>query len=62
MAGEVEPFSTQHTVELYESLTDADLAIVPGATHSVTQDKPELALAIIKEFYAGLSTRGLEDI
>ena len=62
MAGEVEPFSTQHTVDLYESLADADLAIVPGATHSVTQDKPELALAMIKDFYAGLSTRGVEDI
>ena len=61
MAGEVEPFSNHHTVDLYESLADADLAIVPGATHSVTKDKPELALAIIKDFYAGLSTRGLEE-
>jgi len=62
MAGEVEPFSNHHTVDLYESLADADLAIVPGATHSVTKDKPELARAIIKDFYVGLSTRGLEEI
>ena len=61
MAGEVEPFSNHHTVDLYESITDADLAIVPGASHSVTKDKPALALAIIKDFYAGLSTRGLEE-
>lgn len=61
MAGEVEPFSNHHTVDLYESITDADLAIVPGASHSVTKDKPALALAIIKDFYAGLSIRGLEE-
>ena len=60
MAGEEEPFSNHHTVELYEALADADLAIVPGASHSVTKDKPELALAIIQDFYAGLKTRGLE--
>jgi len=61
MAGEVEPFSNHHTVDLYESLSDADLAIVPGATHSVMKDKPELALAIIKDFYASLKVRGSEE-
>jgi pimeloyl-ACP methyl ester carboxylesterase len=59
MAGEVEPFSNHHTIDLYESLADADLAIVPGATHSVMKDKPELALAIIKDFYGGISARSL---
>ena len=51
MAGEEEPFSNHHTIELYESLADADLAIIPGATHSVMKDKPELALAVIRDFY-----------
>lgn len=58
MAGQDEPFSNHHTIDLYEALSDAKLAIVPGASHSVTKDKPELALAIIKDFYAGLSMRG----
>jgi pimeloyl-ACP methyl ester carboxylesterase len=57
MAGEVEPFSNHHTIDLYESLIDADLAIVPGATHSVMKDKPEIALAIIRDFYQGLAQR-----
>ena len=61
MAGEEEPFSNHHTVDLYESLSDADLAIVPGATHSVMKDKPELALAIIKDFYASLKVRSSEE-
>ena len=60
MAGEEEPFSNHHTFDLYESLADADLAIVPGATHSVMKDKPELALAIVKDFYQGLARRALE--
>jgi pimeloyl-ACP methyl ester carboxylesterase len=60
MAGEVEPFSNHHTIDLYEALADADLAIVPGATHSVMKDKPELSLAILKEFYGGLNERDLD--
>lgn len=60
MAGQDEPFSNHHTVDLYEALSDATLAIVPGASHSVTKDKPELALAIIRDFYRGLSERALE--
>ena len=57
MAGEEEPFSNHHTVDLYEALNDADLAIIPGATHSVMKDKPELALAVIRDFYSGLALR-----
>jgi pimeloyl-ACP methyl ester carboxylesterase len=60
MAGEEEPFSNHHTIDLYEALADADLAIVPGATHSVMKDKPELALAILRDFYSGLQNRNLE--
>ncbi len=60
MAGEEEPFSNHHTIDLYEALADADLAIVPGATHSVMKDKSELALAILKEFYGGLRDRNLD--
>ncbi len=61
MAGEVEPFSNHHTIDLFESIADARLAIIPGASHSVTKDKPELALAVIKDFYAGLAQRDLEE-
>jgi pimeloyl-ACP methyl ester carboxylesterase len=57
MAGEEEPFSNHHTIDLHAALRDADLAIIPGATHSVMKDKPELALAVIKDFYLGLALR-----
>jgi pimeloyl-ACP methyl ester carboxylesterase len=54
LCGDDEPFSNQHTVELYESLPNAQLAIVPGTSHAVVKEKPETVQSIIRNFNKGL--------
>ena len=55
VAGDDEPFANEHTVSLYESIPNSRLAIVPGTSHSVLSEKPELIKAILKDFYRDLS-------
>jgi pimeloyl-ACP methyl ester carboxylesterase len=56
LCGDDEPFSNQHTVELFESLPNAQLAIVPGTSHAVVKEKPETVQSIIKTFNKGLNS------
>ncbi len=51
LAGDDEPFSTEHTVSLYEAIPNAQLAIVPGTSHAVLKEKPELVKKILQDFY-----------
>jgi pimeloyl-ACP methyl ester carboxylesterase len=51
LAGDDEPFTTAHTVELYEAIPNAQLAIVPGTSHAVLKEKPELVKSILQGFY-----------
>jgi pimeloyl-ACP methyl ester carboxylesterase len=39
-----------HAVEMYDALPDAELAIVPGTSHFLTQEKPELVNTIVLDF------------
>lgn len=39
-----------HMVEMYEGLPNAELAVVPGTSHFLTQEKPELVNAIVLDF------------
>jgi len=39
-----------HAVEMYDALPNAELAIVPGTSHFLTQEKPELVNAIVLDF------------
>jgi hypothetical protein len=39
-----------HAVEMYDALPDAELAIVPGTSHFLTQEKPELVNGIVLDF------------
>jgi pimeloyl-ACP methyl ester carboxylesterase len=39
-----------HAVDMYDALPNAELAIVPGTSHFLTQEKPELVHAIIVDF------------
>jgi len=39
-----------HAVEMYDALPHAELAIVPGASHFLTAEKPHLVNAIILDF------------
>ncbi len=41
------------SVELYRSLPDAELAIVPGTSHGLLVEKRELCNTMIAEFLSG---------
>jgi len=40
----------QHMVDMYDALPNAELAIVPGTSHFLTQEKPELVNKIVVGF------------
>lgn len=39
-----------HVVETYDALPNAELAVVPGTSHFLTQEKPALVNAIVLDF------------
>ena len=55
MAGDDENFSFAHITSLYEALPMGQLAIVPGTSHFLVKEKPELAQEIIKGFLSNLA-------
>jgi pimeloyl-ACP methyl ester carboxylesterase len=50
LAGDDEPMPLSHTVALYEGLPDARLAVIPGASHIVVYEQPDLVHRLILEF------------
>jgi hypothetical protein len=40
----------QHVIDMYEALPDAELAVVPGTSHFLLQEKPDLCNRLILEF------------
>jgi pimeloyl-ACP methyl ester carboxylesterase len=40
----------QHMIDMYAALPDAELAIVPGTSHFLTQEKPDLVNTIVVDF------------
>jgi pimeloyl-ACP methyl ester carboxylesterase len=51
LAGDDEPFSTEHSASLYEAIPNAQLAILPGTSHAVLKEKPDLVKKLLKDFY-----------
>ncbi|HEX6523909.1 MAG TPA: alpha/beta hydrolase [Streptosporangiaceae bacterium] len=41
----------EHAVDLYRSLPDAELAVIPGTSHGLLVEKPELCNIVITEFF-----------
>jgi pimeloyl-ACP methyl ester carboxylesterase len=39
-----------HVVEMYDALPNAELAVVPGTSHFLTQEKPHLVNALVLDF------------
>ena len=39
-----------HAVDMYDALPNAELAVVPGTSHFLTQEKPDLVNAIVVDF------------
>lgn len=42
--------SLEHTVALYRSLRDAQLAVVPGTSHLLLHEKPALCVRLVSDF------------
>ena len=52
MIGDADEVKIEHAVELYRALPDARLAIVPGTSHGLLVEKPELCNAILLDFFS----------
>ena len=46
MVGDDDEIQLEHTLDLYRSLPNGELAIVPGTSHGLLVEKPELCNAI----------------
>jgi len=53
MAGDDDLMTLGHTASLYESLPSGQLAIIPGTSHAVALEKPELVSRLIEDFLVG---------
>jgi pimeloyl-ACP methyl ester carboxylesterase len=50
MASDDDVATLEHTLDLYRSLPDAELAIVPGTSHVLILEKPDLCNRILLDF------------
>ena len=50
MVGDDDLITLAHTVSLYESLAAGQLAVVPGGSHGVVSEKPELVGKLVRDF------------
>ena len=39
-----------HTIDLYEALPEGQLAVIPGTSHGVKKEKPEIVNELILDF------------
>jgi pimeloyl-ACP methyl ester carboxylesterase len=53
LAGDDDVVTLEHTVALYRALPEAQLAIVPGASHAVPLEKPDLVGRLVVDFLRG---------
>jgi pimeloyl-ACP methyl ester carboxylesterase len=53
MLGDDDEVALEHAVEMYRSLPDAELAVVPGTSHGLMHEKPALCNLMIVDFLAG---------
>jgi pimeloyl-ACP methyl ester carboxylesterase len=50
MIGDDDEVRLEHAIELYRSLPDSELAIIPGTSHGLLVEKPKLCNTIIIDF------------
>jgi pimeloyl-ACP methyl ester carboxylesterase len=55
LAGDDELFPVEQTNAMYEAIPQGQLAIIPGTSHFVAKEKPELVQMVIKQFLSDLS-------
>jgi len=52
MVGDDDITRYEHTIELFETIPDAQLAVIPGASHLAPIEKPELVNQLVLDFLA----------
>jgi pimeloyl-ACP methyl ester carboxylesterase len=52
MVGDDDIPKFEHTIELFEAIPDAQLAVIPGASHLAPIEKPELVNQLVLDFLA----------
>jgi pimeloyl-ACP methyl ester carboxylesterase len=52
MVGDDDEVYLEHAVEMYRGLPDGELAVVPGTSHGLLVEKPELCNAMVLDFLA----------
>ena len=50
IAGDNDDIKLKHTNEIYEAIENSRLAIIPGASHLIDKDQPELLNKVIRDF------------
>jgi pimeloyl-ACP methyl ester carboxylesterase len=50
MASDDDLITLEHTVALYRGITNAELAVVPGTSHFLTQEKPDVTTRMVLDF------------
>jgi len=50
IVGDHHDVSLSHTIEMHQALTNSQLFVVPGGTHFVHQEKPELLHKVMHDF------------
>jgi pimeloyl-ACP methyl ester carboxylesterase len=50
VSGDDDMVTLEHTVELYRAIPNSELAVVPGASHAVMFEKPEVLNRIVLDF------------
>ena len=50
LVGDDDAMAWAHTIELHESIADSQLAVVPGTSHALTLEKPDLVNQLLVAF------------
>jgi pimeloyl-ACP methyl ester carboxylesterase len=50
MVGDDDMMSLEHTIALYRALPNSELAVVPGTSHGLMMEKPEVVYSLILDF------------
>jgi pimeloyl-ACP methyl ester carboxylesterase len=53
LAGDDDAIALSHTCSLFESISTAQLAVVPGASHALPMEQPEETVRLIERFLTG---------
>lgn len=53
MVADDDEVELEHAIEMYRSLPAAELAVVPGTSHGLMVEKPDLCNQLVTEFMAG---------